>query len=111
MNGMGKLALGTMGMNFKNRESSIQTIHAAIENGINIFNTGDFYQGGESHVVLGEALKDIPREDCYISLKFGVTFGFGGAKLDVRPDNIKPQLVSALDKMGLEYVDLYQPAR
>ncbi len=111
MEGKGKLALGTMGMNFKNRESSAQTIKTALENGINIFNTGDFYQGGESQVVLGESLKGISRDDYYVSLKFGVTFGLTGAKLDVRPDNIKPQLLSALDKIGLDYVDLYQPAR
>lgn len=111
MNGIGKLALGTMGMNFKNKESSIQTIRTAIENGISIFNTGDFYQKGESQIVLGEALKEIPRENFFVSLKFGVTFGLTGATLDVRPENIRPQLVAALNKMGLSYVDLYQPAR
>lgn len=111
MNGIGKLALGTMGMNFGNKESSIQTIRTAYDNGIKIFNTGDFYQRGESQVVLGEALKELPREDCFVSLKFGVTFTLTGAKLDVRPKNIRPQLVDALEKMGLQYVDLYQPAR
>lgn len=111
MNGIGQLALGTMGMNFENKESSIQTIKTALENGISIFNTGDFYQKGESQVVLGEALKDVPREDFFVSLKFGVTFALTGAKLDVRPENIRPQLAAALDKMGLSYVDLYQPAR
>ena len=111
MNGIGKLALGTMGMNFGNKESSIQTIRTAYDNGIKIFNTGDFYQRGESQVVLGEALKELPREDCFVSLKFGVTFTLTGAKLDVRPENIRPQLVDALEKMGLQYVDLYQPAR
>ncbi len=111
MNGIGKLALGTMGMNFKNKESSTQTIRTALENGINIFNTGDFYQKGESQVVLGEALKGISRDDYFVSLKFGVTFSLTGAKLDVRPQNIRNQLVNALDKMGLDYVDLYQPAR
>lgn len=111
MNGIGKLALGTMGMNFGNKESSIQTIQTAYDNGIKIFNTGDFYQRGESQVVLGEALKNLPREDCFVSLKFGVTFTLTGAKLDVRPKNIRPQLVDALEKMGLQYVDLYQPAR
>lgn len=111
MNGIGKLALGTMGMNFGNKESSIQTIQTAYDNGIKIFNTGDFYQRGESQVVLGEALKNLPREDCFVSLKFGVTFTLTGAKLDVRPENIRPQLVDALEKMGIQYVDLYQPAR
>lgn len=111
MNGIGKLALGTMGMNFENKESSIQTIHTALEHGINIFNTGDFYQKGQSQVVLGEALQGVARDDYFVSLKFGVTFSLTGAKLDVRPENIRPQLVAALDAMGLSYVDLYQPAR
>lgn len=111
MNGIGKFALGTMGMNFNNKEGSIQTIHTAMDHGVSIFNTGDFYQKGESQVVLGEALKNFSREDYYVSLKFGVTFGFTGAKLDVRPKNIRNQLVAALGQMGLEYVDLYQPAR
>lgn len=111
MNGIGKLALGTMGMNFENKESSIKTIHTALENGINIFNTGDFYQQGESQVVLGEALKGMRKEDYFVSLKFGVTFAFTGARLDVRPKYIRPQLLAALEQMGLEYVDLYQPAR
>lgn len=111
MNGIGKLALGTMGMNFHNQESSARTIQTAMEHGIRIFNTGDFYQRGESQVVLGEALKGVPREEFFVSLKFGVTFGMSGATLDVRPEKIRPQLERALGKMGLSYVDLYQPAR
>lgn len=111
MNGIGKLALGTMGMNFKNKEISTLTIQTALKNGINIFNTGDFYQKGESQIVLGEALKDFSRQSYFISLKFGVTFGPNETTLDVKPENIRPQLMAALDKMGLQYVDLYQPAR
>lgn len=110
-NGIGKLALGTMGMNFDNKESSIQTIKTAMEQGISIFNTGDFYQRGESQAVLGEAVKEFAREDYFVSLKFGVTFAPTGTTLDVRPEHIRPQLEAALDKMGLSYVDLYQPAR
>lgn len=111
MNSIGKLALGTMGMNFGNKESSLLTIRTAMENGINIFNTGDFYQGGESQAVLGEALKNFSRDDYFVSLKFGVRFAPGGTTLDVRPKNIRPQLVAALNSIGLQYVDLYQPAR
>lgn len=106
-----KLGLGTMGMNFENKEQSIQTIHKALENGITVFNTGDFYQRGQSQVVLGEALKGIDREKVFVSLKFGVTFAPQGAFLDVNPKNIKGKLLNSLEKMGLDYVDLYQPAR
>lgn len=106
-----KLGLGTMGMNFENKEQSIQTIHKALENGITVFNTGDFYQRGQSQVVLDEALKGIDREKVFVSLKFGVTFAPQGAFLDVNPKNIKGKLLNSLEKMGLDYVDLYQPAR
>lgn len=106
-----KLGLGTMGMNFENKEQSIQTIHKALENGITVFNTGDFYQRGQSQVVLGEALKGIDREKVFVSLKFGVTFTPQGAFLDVNPKNIKGKLLNSLEKMGLDYVDLYQSAR
>lgn len=106
-----KLGLGTMGMSFDNKETSIKTIHTALENGIRIFNTGDFYQRGESQIVLGEALKNVPRESVFISLKFGVTFTPQGAFLDVKPENIRKHLLESLEKMGLDYVDLYQPAR
>ena len=106
-----KLGLGTMGMDFSNRDSSIKTIHKALDEGINIFNTGDFYRQGQSQVILGEALKDIPRDKYFVSLKFGVTFSKDGASLDVRPENIKKHLLDSLAKMNLDYVDLYQPAR
>lgn len=106
-----KLGLGTMGMNFENKESSIQTIHKALEEGITIFNTGDFYQRGQSQIVLGEALKGVPRDNYFISLKFGVSFTKDGAFLDVNPKNIKGKLLDSLEKMGLDFVDLYQPAR
>lgn len=106
-----KLGLGTMGMDFSNKDSSIKTIHKALDEGIKIFNTGDFYRQGQSQVVLGEALKDIPRDSYFVSLKFGVTFSKDGASLDVKPENIKNHLLDSLNKMNLDYVDLYQPAR
>lgn len=106
-----KLGLGTMGMNLSNKETSIATIHKALDEGIKIFNTGDFYQGGESQIVLGEALRDVPRNNYFVSLKFGVSFTPQGAFLDVNPKNIKTKLLNSLSKMGLDYVDLYQPAR
>lgn len=111
MKEISRLGLGTMGMSFRNKEQAVKTIHKALEEGITIFNTGDFYCRGESQVVLGEALKDIPRESYFVSLKFGVTFTENGALLDVKPENIKKRLLTSLEKMGLDYVDLYQPAR
>ncbi len=106
-----KLGLGTMGMNFENHETSTATIARALDLGITHFNTGDFYQRGQSQVVLGQALKGAKRDDAFVSLKFGVTFTPTGAFLDVNPKNIKGKLVDSLSHMGLSYVDLYQPAR
>lgn len=111
MKAVSKLGLGTMGMSFQNKGQSIKTIHKALEEGIAIFNTGDFYCKGESQIVLGEVLKGISRETYFVSLKFGVSFTENGAFLDVKPENIKSHLLASLEKMGLDYVDLYQPAR
>ncbi len=103
-----------MGMNLtRNPEQSIKTIHAAIDKGITLLNTGNFYNSGESELLLGQALKNIPREKFFISVKFGVLFSpdrklYG---LDVNPFHIKAQLTYSLHRLGLDYVDLYQPAR
>lgn len=108
-----RLGLGTMGMCFGNRETSIQTIHAALDSGITLFNTGEFYNGGESEMVTGEALKGIDRDRYFLSVKFGVLPLPGGGiyGLDNNPFHVKAHLANSLHRLGLEYVDLYQPAR
>lgn len=106
-----KLGLGTMGMNFENRDSSIETIKKALDDGVYYFNTGDFYQRGQSQVILGEGLKGVSRDKYFVSLKFGVSFTPQGAFLDVNPKNIRSKLIKSLELMNLDYVDLYQPAR
>lgn len=109
-----RLGLGCMGMNLRrNPAQSIATVHAAIDNGITFLNTGNFYQCGESEMLLGQALKGIPREKYFISVKFGVLFAPDGKLygLDVHPFHIKAQLTYSLHRLGLDYVDLYQPAR
>ena len=108
-----RLGLGCMGMNMSNKESSIETIHYALDHGINLLNTGEFYGGGESEMVLREALKDVPREKYFLSLKFGVLPQPGGGiyGLDVNPFNVKGHLAYSLHRLGLDYVDLFQPAR
>lgn len=108
-----RLGLGTMGMQFSNRETSVKTIHAALDAGITLFNTGEFYNGGESEMVTGEALKDIERDRYFLSVKFGVLPQPGGGiyGLDNNPFHVKAHLANSLHRLGLEYVDLYQPAR
>ena len=108
-----RLGLGCMGMNRSNAQRSIDTIHAALDAGVTLFNTGDFYGAGESEMVVGEALKGVPRDRYFLSVKFGVLPQPGGGiyGLDVKPFNVKAHLAYSLKRLGLDYVDLYQPAR
>lgn len=96
------------------RSESIATIHAALEAGINLLNTGDFYgQDGHNEILIGEALKGYDRDKAFISLKYGTfqnTFK-GSNKVDVGPKNVKTYITTSLKRLGLDYVDLYQPAR
>lgn len=114
MSDLSRLGLGAMGMSIRrNPENSIKTIHKALESGITLFNTGEFYNAGESEMIVGEALKGVNRDKYFLSVKFGVLpLPEGGIYgLDVKPHNVKGHLTYSLRRLGLEYVDLYQPAR
>ena len=108
-----RLGIGCMGMNLANRERSIETVRYALDNGITLFNTGEFYGGGESEMVLREAFQGVPRDKYFLSVKFGVLPQPGGGiyGLDVKPWNVKAHLAYSLHRLGLDYVDLYEPAR
>ena len=108
-----RLGLGCMGMNMSNKERSVETVHYALDHGVTLLNTGEFYGGGESEMVLREALKGVPRDSYFLSVKFGVLPQPGGGiyGLDVKPWNVKAHLAYSLHRLGLDYVDLYQPAR
>lgn len=114
MKDVSRLGLGCMGMsNRRNPDQSIQTIHAALEAGITLFNTGEFYNAGESEWIVGEALRGVDRESYFLSVKFGVLPQPGGGiyGLDNNPFHVKAHLAYSLRRLGLDYVDLYQPAR
>lgn len=108
-----RLGLGCMGMNMSNKERSIETARYALDSGITLLNTGEFYGGGESEMVLREALAGVPRDSYFLSVKFGVLPRPGGGiyGLDVKPWNVKAHLAYSLHRLGVDYVDLYQPAR
>ncbi len=114
MTDISRLGLGCMGMSSRrNPENSVKTIHKALESGITLFNTGEFYSTGESEMIVGEAMRGVPRESCFLSVKFGVLPQPGGGiyGLDNKPFNIKGHLAYSLARLGMDYVDLYQPAR
>ena len=114
MKELNRLGLGTMGMSIvRNPENSIKTIHAALDAGITLFITGEFYNASESELVVGQALKGVNHDDYFLSVKFGVLPSPEGGiyGLDVRPQNVKGHLTYSLRRLGLDYIDLYQPAR
>ena len=108
-----RLGLGCMGMNLSNKARSIETVRYALDQGITLLNTGEFYGGGESELVLREALADVPRDKYFLSVKFGVLPKPGGGiyGLDVKPFNVKAHLAYSMHRLGLDYIDLDQPAR
>lgn len=114
MQSIDRLGLGCMGMsNRRNPKNSAETVRRALDCGISLFNTGEFYGAGESEMIVGEALRDVPRDSFFLSVKFGVLPQTGGGiyGLDNNPFNIKGHLAYSLARLGMDYVDLYQPAR
>ena len=110
------LALGCMGMSgmygAADEQESIATIHAALERGINLLDTGDFYGAGLNELLLSKALAG-RRQQALLSVKFGALRtpdgGWGG--FDARPAALKNFLTYSLNRLGTDYVDIYRPAR
>ena len=111
------LGLGAMGMSDfygpADRGESIATIHAALDAGIDLIDTGDFYGMGHNEMLIAEALRGRDREDVTISVKFGAMRDPAGNWLgyDARPIAVKNFLTHTLRRLGSDYVDIYRPAR
>ena len=95
------------------RAESIATIHAAVDAGVTLLDTGDFYGMGHNELLLGEALRGVPRDSVFLQVKFGALRGPDGAFLGhgMRPAAVKAALAYSLQRLGVDYVDLYQPCR
>ncbi|BAY42477.1 aldo/keto reductase [Scytonema sp. HK-05] len=111
------LGLGCMGMSDfygpASRSESIATIHAALDAGVTLLDTGDFYGMGHNELLLHEALTVRRREDVFIAVKFGALRSPEGNFIgfDGRPEAVKTSLAYTLKRLGTDYIDLYQPAR
>ncbi|WP_254705525.1 aldo/keto reductase [Streptomyces vilmorinianum] len=114
------LGLGCMGMSAlygeSDRAESIATIHAALDAGVTLLDTGDFYGMGHNELLINEALRTAPaaaREQALTSVKFGalrtVEGGFTG--YDGRPDAVKNFAAYSLQRLGTDHIDIYRIAR
>jgi aryl-alcohol dehydrogenase-like predicted oxidoreductase len=109
--------LGCMGMSGMygpaDRAESIATIHAALDAGITLLDTGDFYGMGHNEMLIAEALKGRNRDQAIISVKFGAMRDPFGAWMgyDARPSAVKNFLAYSLKRLGVETIDIYRPAR
>ena len=102
-----------MGMARRNEEQSIRTVDVALDHGVTMFNTGEFYNAGESEIVLGNALRQHPRDSYEVNVKFGALPGglHGLYGIDMNPFHVRARLTYSLSRLGLDYVDVYEPAR
>jgi len=111
------IGLGCMGMSGMygpaDRTESIATIHAALDAGITLIDTGDFYGMGHNEMLIGEAAKGIERDRFLVSVKFGALRDPKGGWLgyDARPAAVKSFLAYSLQRLGLDHIDIYRPAR
>ena len=111
------MGLGCMGMSGMygptDRAECLATLHAAVDAGINLVDTGDFYGMGHNELLIGEALKTIGRDRVLLSVKFGALRDPAGgwAGVDTRPKAMKNFLAYSLQRLGVDYIDIYRPAR
>ncbi|RYP83797.1 aldo/keto reductase [Nocardioides guangzhouensis] len=111
------IGLGLMGMSDlygpADEAESLATIRAALDAGVTLLDTGDFYGMGHNEMLLRDALLGRRREDAVISVKFGALRGpdnaWGG--LDTRPAAIKNFVSYSLRRLGTDHIDIYRPAR
>ncbi|BCL30146.1 aldo/keto reductase [Streptomyces aurantiacus] len=111
------LGLGAMGMSGAygeaDRAESIATVHAALEAGVTLVDTGDFYAMGHNELLLAEALRGRDRDSYLLSVKFGALRGPGAewGGTDGRPEAVKNFLAYSLTRLGTDHIDIYRPAR
>ena len=110
------LALGCMGMSGMygpaDEQESIATIHAALDGGITLLDTGDFYGTGHNEMLIGRAIRD-RRDQVVLSVKFGALRSPDGGWIgvDARPAAVKNFLTYTLTRLGVDHIDIYRPAR
>ncbi len=111
------LGLGCMGMSdfygTADEAESRATIRAALDAGVKLLDTGDFYGWGHNELLIAQALEGVPRDRVFLAVKFGALRDPGGGWVgyDARPAHVRNYLAQTLRKLRTDHVDLYQPAR
>lgn len=111
------IGLGCMGMSAfygaSDRAEGVATIHAALDAGVTLLDTGDFYGMGDNELLIAEALRSRPRDAAILSVKFGAQRDPDGNWIgfDGRPSAVKTALAYSLKRLGVDYLDIYRPAR
>ncbi|MGC4783323.1 aldo/keto reductase [Micromonospora zamorensis] len=113
------IGLGAMGMSDlygpADEAESIATLHAAIDAGVNLVDTADFYGSGHNEMLIGRVLRERRREELVISVKFGARRtpdgGFQAAPYDVSAAAVKDRLAYSLRRLGTDHIDIYRPSR
>ena len=111
------IGLGLMGMSDlygpADRGESLATIHAALDAGVTLLDTGDFYGMGDNELLIREALRTRDRANVSISVKFGALRNPAGgwAGHDGRPEAVRNFLAYSLRRLGTDHIDIYRPAR
>jgi aryl-alcohol dehydrogenase-like predicted oxidoreductase len=110
------LGLGCMGMSAlydpADEKESLATIHAALEAGMSLLDTGDFYGMGHNETLVRQAIHG-RRDQAFVCVKFGAQRSPDGqfVGVDTRPASVKNFLAYSLQRLRIDYIDLYQPAR
>lgn len=113
----GAIGLGCMGMSDMygpaDRAESVATIHAALDAGVTLIDTGDFYGQGHNEMLIAEAVRGLPRDAYQLSVKFGALRDPAGAFIgyDCRPSAVKNALAYSLKRLGVDHLDVYRPSR
>ncbi|MBG0799158.1 aldo/keto reductase [Methylocystis sp. L43] len=111
------IGLGCMGMSAfygaSDRAEAVATIHAALDAGVTLLDTGDFYGMGDNELLIAEALRSRPRDAAILSVKFGAQRDPDGNWIgfDGRPSAVKTSLAYSLKRLGVDHLDIYRPAR
>ncbi len=110
------LGLGCMGMSNaygpSDEGESIATIHAALDAGVTLIDTGDYYGAGHNEMLIGRALRG-RRDQAVLSVKFGALRGPDGSWLgiDTRPVAVRNFVGYSLKRLGVDHIDVYRPGR